>query len=49
MGARRLTDTELLLALVGEAYSFRDLADFRSGILELLGRVVPYDLGASTK
>jgi hypothetical protein len=43
MDARGPTDNEVLLELVGEAYSFRDLAQFRSGMLELLGRVVPYD------
>jgi DNA-binding CsgD family transcriptional regulator len=43
MDTRRPTDTELLLELVGEAYSFRDLAQFRTGMMELLGRVVPYD------
>lgn len=33
----------MLLELVGEAYAFRDLVEFRSGFLELLGRLVPYD------
>jgi DNA-binding CsgD family transcriptional regulator len=43
MDARKPTDTELLLELVGEAYSFRNLAQFRTGMMDLLGRVVPYD------
>jgi DNA-binding CsgD family transcriptional regulator len=43
MTTRRPTDTELLLQLVGEAYSFRDVAEFRTGMLEVLGRFVPYD------
>jgi DNA-binding CsgD family transcriptional regulator len=38
-----LTDTQLLLDLVGEAYSFEDLADYRQGILQLVTRVVPCD------
>jgi DNA-binding CsgD family transcriptional regulator len=38
-----LTDTELLLELVGEAYSFEDLAEYRQGILEIITRVVPCD------
>ncbi len=36
----------MLLGVVGEAYAFRDLSQFRSGVLELLGRVVPYDSAA---
>ena len=43
MHAQTLTDTELLLDLVGEAYSFEDLAEYRNGILELVTRVVPCD------
>jgi DNA-binding CsgD family transcriptional regulator len=43
MRGQNLTDTELLLELVGEAYSFEDLTGFRSGVLELLNRVVPAD------
>lgn len=38
-----LTDTELLLELVGEAYSFEDIGEFRSGVIEVLNRVVPSD------
>lgn len=41
-----LTDTQLLLELIGEAYSFESLAEFRSGVLEVLNRVVPSDLVA---
>ena len=37
------TDTEMLLELIGEAYAFADLAQFRSGVLEILGRMVPCD------
>ena len=43
MRGQTLTDTQLLLELVGEAYSFEDLAQFRSGVLEVLNRVVPSD------
>jgi DNA-binding CsgD family transcriptional regulator len=43
MIGQTLTDTQLLLELVGEAYSFEDLAEYRSGVLELLNRVVPAD------
>src|ERR1019366_2546893 len=43
MTAKTLTDTQMLLEVVGEAYAFRDLASFRSGVLELLGRMVPCD------
>ncbi|MGD0196519.1 MAG: LuxR C-terminal-related transcriptional regulator [Solirubrobacteraceae bacterium] len=43
MRGQTLSDTRLLLDLVGEAYGFEDLADFRSGILELLTRVVSCD------
>jgi DNA-binding CsgD family transcriptional regulator len=43
MRAQTLTDTQLLLELVGEAYSFKDLAEYRTGVLELLNRVVPAD------
>lgn len=43
MQGQTLTDTQLLLELVGEAYSFEDLAQFRSGVLEVLNRVVPSD------
>ncbi len=39
----RTSDTELLLEVVGEAYSLRDVSQFRSGVLELLGRLVRYD------
>ncbi|MGO9749915.1 MAG: helix-turn-helix transcriptional regulator [Solirubrobacteraceae bacterium] len=43
MPERRPSDTEMLLELVGEAYAFRDLSQFRSGVLELLDRVVRCD------
>lgn len=43
MRGQTLTDTQLLLELVGEAYSFEDLTQFRSGVLEVLNRVVPSD------
>ncbi|HXQ01194.1 MAG TPA: LuxR C-terminal-related transcriptional regulator [Solirubrobacteraceae bacterium] len=43
MRGRTLTDTQLLLELVGEAYSFEDLTQFRSGVLEVLNRMVPSD------
>jgi DNA-binding CsgD family transcriptional regulator len=36
-------DTNRLLELVGEAYSLADLAQFRSAVLEILGRMVPCD------
>ena len=38
-----LTDTQLLLELVGEAYGFEDLEQYRHGILEIITRVVPCD------
>jgi DNA-binding CsgD family transcriptional regulator len=41
--ARRLGDTELLLEVVGEAYGFESLDDFRLNVLELLTRLVPAD------
>jgi DNA-binding CsgD family transcriptional regulator len=41
--ARRLSDTELLLEVVGEAYGFENLEDFRLNVLELLTRLVPCD------
>jgi DNA-binding CsgD family transcriptional regulator len=43
MRGQNLTDTQLLLELVGEAYSFDDLTQFRTGVLELLNRIVPSD------
>ena len=43
MRGQALTDTQLLLDLVGEAYSFEDLAEYRHGILEIIARVVPCD------
>jgi DNA-binding CsgD family transcriptional regulator len=43
MRGQTLTDTQLLLELVGEAYSFEDLPEFRSGVLDALNRVVPSD------
>jgi DNA-binding CsgD family transcriptional regulator len=43
MRGQALTDTQLLLELVGEAYGFEDLGQYRHGILEIIGRVVPCD------
>jgi DNA-binding CsgD family transcriptional regulator len=43
MRGQELTDTRLLLDLVGEAYSFDDLTEYRQGILEVITRVVPCD------
>jgi hypothetical protein len=43
MQRRALTDTQLLLELVGEAYGFEDLAQYRHGILEIVTRAVPCD------
>jgi DNA-binding CsgD family transcriptional regulator len=43
MRGQALTDTQLLSDLVGEAYGFEDLAEYRQGILELVTRVVPCD------
>jgi hypothetical protein len=43
MRGQALTDTQLLLDLVGEAYAFDDLAEYREGILEVITRVVPCD------
>ncbi len=43
MPTRELTDIELALELVGEAYSFEDLGEFRTGVIEVLNRVVPSD------
>jgi DNA-binding CsgD family transcriptional regulator len=43
MRGQTLTDTELLLELVGEAYGFENLGQFRSGVLEILNRMVPSD------
>jgi DNA-binding CsgD family transcriptional regulator len=43
MRGQTLTDTQLLLELVGEAYSFEDLTQFRSGVLDVLNRMVPSD------
>jgi DNA-binding CsgD family transcriptional regulator len=43
MRDQTLTDTQLLLELVGEAYGFEDLAQYRRGILEIITRVVPCD------
>jgi GAF domain-containing protein len=40
---RTLTDTQLLLELVGEVYGFEDLAQYRHGILEIITRAVPCD------
>lgn len=44
MRARSSTGTELLLGLVAGAYSFKDLTEFRTGMLELGDR----KLGATT-
>jgi DNA-binding CsgD family transcriptional regulator len=41
--ARPLSDTELLLEVVGEAYGFESLDDFRLNVLELLTRLAPCD------
>jgi DNA-binding CsgD family transcriptional regulator len=43
MRGEMLSDTEMLLEVVGEAYAFSDLVQFRSGVLEILGRMVPCD------
>jgi DNA-binding CsgD family transcriptional regulator/PAS domain-containing protein len=43
MRGQALTDTRLLLDLVGETYGFDDLAEYRQGILEVVARVVPCD------
>lgn len=43
MRGQALTDTQLLLELVGEAHSFEDLSEFREGVIEVLNRVVPSD------
>jgi DNA-binding CsgD family transcriptional regulator/GAF domain-containing protein len=43
MRGRTLTDTQLLLELVGEAYGFEDLEQYRHGVLEIISRVVPCD------
>jgi DNA-binding CsgD family transcriptional regulator len=43
MRDQTLTDTQLLLELIGEAYAFEDLTQFRSGVLDVLNRVVPSD------
>jgi DNA-binding CsgD family transcriptional regulator len=43
MRDQNLTDAQTLLELVGEAYSFENLTEFRSGVLELLSRMVPAD------
>jgi DNA-binding CsgD family transcriptional regulator len=43
MRGQTLTDTQLLLELVGEAYGFEDLEQYRRGILEIITRVVPCD------
>jgi DNA-binding CsgD family transcriptional regulator len=43
MRGRTLTDTQLLLELVGEAYGFEDLEQYRHGVLEIISRAVPCD------
>jgi DNA-binding CsgD family transcriptional regulator len=43
MRGQALSDTRLLLDLVGEAYSFDDLTEYRQGILDVITRVVPCD------
>ena len=43
MRGQTLTDTQLLLDLVGETYGFDDLTEYRRGILEVITRVVPCD------
>jgi DNA-binding CsgD family transcriptional regulator len=41
MSGRSATRTHQLFELVGEAYGFEDLDEFRPGILEVLNRAVP--------
>ena len=41
MSGRSAATTRRLLELVGEAYGFEDLDEFRPGILEVLNRAVP--------
>jgi DNA-binding CsgD family transcriptional regulator len=43
MRGQTLTDTQVLLELVGEAYGFEDVAQYRHGILEIISRAVPCD------
>jgi DNA-binding CsgD family transcriptional regulator len=43
MRGQTLTDTQLLLELVGEAYGFEDLEQYRHGVLEIISRAVPCD------
>jgi DNA-binding CsgD family transcriptional regulator len=43
MRGQTLTDTQLVLELVGEAYGFEDLAQYRHGILEIISRAIPCD------
>jgi DNA-binding CsgD family transcriptional regulator len=43
MRGQVLSDTRRLLDLVGEAYAFEDLPEYRQGILEIITRVVPCD------
>jgi len=43
MRGQALTDTQLLLDLVSEAYAFEDLAEYRDGIVEVVSHVVPSD------
>lgn len=41
MGTRTVVDTARLLELVGEAYAFDGLEEFRPGIIEVVNRAVP--------
>jgi hypothetical protein len=41
MSGRSAASTRQLLELVGEAYGFEGLDEFRPGILEVLNRAVP--------
>lgn len=43
MRGQSLTDAQLLLEVVGEAYGFEDLTEYRHGILEVVTRLVPCD------
>jgi DNA-binding CsgD family transcriptional regulator len=43
MRGQTLTDTQLLLELVGEAYGFEDLEQYRHGVLEIISRAIPCD------
>jgi DNA-binding CsgD family transcriptional regulator len=38
-----VADAEQLLGLLAEAFTYQSVSEFRGGVIELLGRVVPYD------